>query len=378
MTDLQQRVLYHSIQPTSIQQVYTQQNTVDFLISVGEGRSLVPNSVRVCGDMRILSDVSDSSSVSASGRAIDKNIGAHAFIDAINTNFSSVGNIENLQNYPRYVNMDSVASMSDLDMLNSINACELRGVSQAYQEDLCKGITPTFGTGTAVNADTDFSIKPLCCLNKMSQDNNGLPMAKSGMVRLQLTLARNADAVFGELQDLNTGYELRNLHLTFKSVADNNANEAITMGIVNSFKSNLLSGSATITTNADAVADSVSMNFIPNKHESVNVFNSYKLENIKGITQVEYIFNSQTNSLITFPISDRTEMLERFVDSMTNTSHNQVSLSTFTNNNTFCLGVPFDEPIDLRNNRFTLQIASSVDQNEPVNCFMYFHSRRGL
>ena len=322
MSDLQQRVLYHSIQPTSIQQVYTQQNTVDFLISVGEGRSLVPNSVRICGDMRVLSDVSDSTSLSLNGRVIDKNVGAHAFVDAINTNFSSVGNIENLQNYPRYVAMDAVSSMSDLDMLNSRNSCELRGVNQAFMEDMCQGIAPALGTGTAVTLDTDWSLKPLCCLNKMSQDNNGLPMSKSGVVRLQLTLARNADAVYGQLQDLSTGYELRNLHCTFKSVADNNANEPITMGIVNSFKSNLLSGEATITTNADAVADSVSMNFIPNKHESVNVFNSYKLEDIRGLTQVEYIFNSQTNSLITFPISDRTEMLERFVDSMTNTSHN--------------------------------------------------------
>ena len=379
MSDLQQRVLYHSIQPTSIQQTYTQNSQVDFSISVGEGRSLVPNSVRICGDMRVLSDINDSTSRSTGKRTINGNCGAHCFIDGINVNFSSVGNIENFTSgYARYVNMDAVASMNELDMLNSINQCELRGTTQAYTTDLCQGIESTLGTGTQLKVDADFSIKPLCCLNKMSTDNNGLPMAKSGIVRLQLSLARNADAIFGQAQDVNTGYELYNLHCTFKSVADNNANEQITMGIVNSFKSNLLSGSATITTNADAVADSVSMNFIPNKHESVNVFDSYKLENIKGLTEIEYIFNSQTNSLITFPISDRTEMLERFIDSMQNTSHNQVSIDKYVANSSFCLGIPFDEPIDLRSNRFTFQCQSDVDQNDPVNCFMYFHSRRAL
>ena len=86
-------------------------------------------------------------------------------------------------------------------MLNSINQCELRGTTQAYTTDLCQGIESTLGTGTQLKVDADFSIKPLCCLNKMSTDNNGLPMAKSGIVRLQLSLARNADAIFGQAQD---------------------------------------------------------------------------------------------------------------------------------------------------------------------------------
>lgn len=378
MSDLQQRVLYHSVQPQSVQNVYTQNNQVDFLISVGEGRSLVPNSVRVLADLRVLSDATDSTSRSASGRTIDPNLGGHALLDAVAVNMSSVGMVENIQHYARYVATDAVASLNELDMLNSSNQAELRAVNELCSTVYCQGIAPTITTGTAQTLDADFSLKPLCCLNKMNTDVNGLAMAKSGMVRLQLTLARNADAIYGPLADVNTGYELRDLRCTFKSVADNKAEDVVTMGLVNSFKSNVLSGSATISTNADAMADSVSMNFIQNQHESVPVYNSYKLENIQGLEQVEYIFNSQTNSLITFPITDRTEMLERFIDSMQNTSHNQVSIDKYRSNGSFCLGLPFDEPIDLRSNRFTLQLTSTVNQDFPVNCFMYFHSRRQL
>ena len=49
--DLQQRVLYHMSEPISSQSSYTQFNSVDLPISVGQGRSLVENSVRICADV---------------------------------------------------------------------------------------------------------------------------------------------------------------------------------------------------------------------------------------------------------------------------------------------------------------------------------------
>ena len=42
--DLQQRKLFHHVEPQSIQSTYTQFTQTDFLISVGAGRSLVRNS----------------------------------------------------------------------------------------------------------------------------------------------------------------------------------------------------------------------------------------------------------------------------------------------------------------------------------------------
>jgi hypothetical protein len=244
--------------------------------------------------------------------------------------------------------------------------------------DLAQGIAPTLTTGTAVIEDADFSIKPLCCLNKMDQNVNGLPMARSGIIRLGVVLADNLDAIFGQKADLNCGYELRNLRCDFKSVPDSKTPEEVTMGIVNDFKSNVLSGEATISTNVAALCDSVAINFIQNQHESVPVYNSYKMENVQGLDQVQYLFNSQSNSLVTYPITDRTEMLQRFIEAMTDTSHNQVSIDKYRSNSGWAIGLRFDEQIDLSNNVFTLQLGSTVNQNFPVNCFMYFFSRRTL
>ena len=210
----------------------------------------------------------------------------------------------------------------------------------------------------------------------MDSSVNGLPMARSGIIRLGLVLADNLDAIFGQKADINCGYELRNLRCHFKSVPDSKTSEQVVMGIVHNFKSNLLSNEATISTNVAAMCDSVGINFIQNQHESVQVYNSNKMENVQGLEQIQYLFNNQSNSLVTYPITDRTEMLERFIEAMDNTSHNQVSIDKYRANAGFAVGLKFDEQIDLRNNVFTLQLASTVDQNYPVNCFMYFFSRR--
>ncbi|MGI9554753.1 MAG: hypothetical protein ACR2M6_02160, partial [Vampirovibrionia bacterium] len=301
MSDLMPRVIYHSVEPQSKQDVYTSSNKPQFLISVGSGRSLVPNSVRILADVRVLSDVNDSTSVSGGSRCFDRNLGGHAFINTVSVNMSNIGTVETNTAYARLVGMDAIASLNEYDMLNSDKACELRGVNQQFMTDIASGITPTLTTGTPVNVDADFSIKPQCCLNKMDSSINGLPMARSGIIRLGIVLADNMDAIFGQKADLNSGYELRNLRCDFKSVPDSRVPEEVQMGIVDNFKSNVLSNVATISTNVAAMAESVAVNFIQNQHESVPVYNSYKMENVQGLEQIQYLFNSQSNSLVTFP-----------------------------------------------------------------------------
>jgi hypothetical protein len=108
--DLIQRVLYHQVQPQSIQSKYNEYNQLDFLISVGEGRSLVPGSVRICADLLV---ESATATRSTAGRTFNRNCGGHSFIDSIQVSFaggkngSAAGLIENSQNYARYVNMDA-------------------------------------------------------------------------------------------------------------------------------------------------------------------------------------------------------------------------------------------------------------------------------
>ena len=371
-SDLVQRVLYHSVQPQSIQASYTEYSSCDFLINVGEGRSLLPGTVRITGELRV-NEAANTRSLGK--RTFTPNCGAHSFCDSISCQSQNQGLLENIQNYPRYVNMDATASMASLDMLNSKNQCELRATLQKTTTDYCLGITPNLTTGTPVVENVDFSFKPLMCLNKADRD---LPMARTGTITLQLNLARNMSALFGAAQDAATAYELINLKCHYKSIMDNQNPAPINMGVVYNVKSNILSNTASISANVPAVCDSVAISFIPNSHENVPLYDSHKLENLEGLEEVQYIFNDQSNSLITYNITDRTEMVERFIDSMRNTSHNQVSMDKFKANSAFCLGLNFEAPIDLSKNRFTCQIQSGVNNLNPSNVFLYFFARASI
>ena len=373
-SDLQQRVLYHQVTPQSEKTTYTQFDQCSFLLSVGTGRSLLPQSVRVLGDIRLNRGADKFGN---GGQCWDKNIGAGSFIDSISVQTQNQGLLENIQNYARYVAMDSCATLNELDMLNSINMCELKVVNELQSLTLAKGIAPSLTTGTPVVRDPDFSVKPLCCVNKMSRD---LPFDKSGIVTLQLNLQRDMTAVFGSAQDSNTTYEIRNLRVTYKSIADPKDPSPTEMGVVYNIKSNILSGTASISANVPAVCDSVAISFIQDQHDSVPVYNSYKLENVQGLEEVQYLFNDSTNSLIAYVIRDQTEMVERFLDAISNSSHNQVSQQKWRSNGGFALGLNFEEPVDLSTNRFTMQLGSAATNlnQYPINCYMYFMARASV
>jgi len=364
--ELIQRVLYHQVQPQSIQATYNEYNQLDFLISVGEGRSLLPGSVRILADLRV-----NETGLTRSTGAItyNRNCGGHAFIDSVQVQTQNQGLLENLQNYGRYVNMDANASLDNLDMLDSRQACELRAPSQAVATDMCEGIVSSVGGGDNITNDADFSIKPLVCLNKMNRD---LPFSKSGIVTVQLTLARNMSALFGQNQTVDANYSLSNVRCCYKSIVEPMDKSPVNMGVIYSVKSNILSGTASISANVPAVCESVAINFIQNQHENAQVYDNYKNESVQGLEELQFIMNDQTNSLVTYQLTDQTEILERFIDSMRNTSHNQVSLQKFRSNCAFACGLNFEEPVDLSNNRFTLQITSGVTNQYPVNVFMYF------
>ena len=376
MADLRQSKLYHEVKPSSEQQVYTEMNQPTFLISVGSGRSLVKNSVRLIGDIRVKLDANN---VNTGGRLFNRNAGAHVFFNSVTTSFAggqgpgaASGIIENLQSYPRWVAMNGVASLNELDMLNGKNQCELRGVNNAVMADYAEAITSDLGTGTDPTQDPDFSLKPECCLNRMT--GGDLPFNKTGIITLMTSLSRNMEALFGGNQDINTNYEIRNLRCTYRSVLDSKVPEATVMNLEYPIKTNILTGTATLSTNVPAVCSGVSMNFIQTQHVGAQVFDSNRMENPAQLQSIHFMMNDKTNSLVTYKLEDTTEILERFVDSLYNSGHNQVSLDKFRSNNAFGAGLNFDGGVDLSSNRFTVQVASGINNAYPCNVYQYFHS----
>jgi len=373
-SSLSQKMLYHEVQPQSVKDAYSQYDNVDFLISPGPNRALVANSVRVIAELAVHST---GNTRTASGIHFDPRIGGHTFIDSLQVNFSAGGLKENISAYPRYVAMNSVASLADSDMLNGIHACELKATSEVATEAYCNGIKPNLTTATEYTENVDFSIKPMCALNKMR--GGDLPFAKSGIVTLTLNLARNESALYGTSQTTTANYSLSNLRCTFNTVPDFKTNEPIEMRTINTVKSNVLSGNANISANVNAVCDAVSISFLEQSQENVSVWNTHNLSDVKGWAETQYIMNSATNSLVTYRITDKTELLERFISSMYNSGHNSVSVDKFrANKGSGCMGLDFDASIDLSVNRFTLQLQSGVGSGvtgTPYVCWMFFHSK---
>ncbi len=376
MSDLMQRVSHAQVEPNSKQSVYTQFNSPVFNISAGKGRSIVRNSIRIVGDLRVLSD--NAGTRTTAGRCFDKNIGGSAFIDTISVRTLNQGNLETIENFARYVKTDSCASKNEYDMLNASNACELMCVNQLQAIKYSNGVAPTLGTGTPVIKDIDFSIKPLCCLNKTSRD---IPFSKTGAIELQISLAKDQNALYGGDQDANSNYEIRNLRCQYKTIPEQQDPSPVVMDIVYNVKSNMLSGSTSISTNISAPCYAMVANFIQVQHNSVNVFNSYALEDIKQLSEVQMLFNeSISNSLIAYNMTDQTEMLDRALDAIGASSHNQVSKDKWKSNDAWALGLNFEDEVDLQDNRFTMNIRTDASNlnTYPYDVYMYFFSRREM
>ena len=364
-------IIFHSAQPEARQDSYVEFNNVDFVLAVGEGRSLMRNSVRINGDILITND----GTTRSNGRVyLDNRIGVHSTIDSIQTSFSGAGGVkEVIQNYGRWCTMDAIGTIYEDDYNSAKYQCEQRAPTQVCSGKNAKG-EETLNSGTNITDNLDFSIKPLCVLNKMSGDH--LPFEKSGDIRLTVNLARNMSALMGDNQGSGATYELSNLHVSYSSVPTqgNPASTATTMRSVYNVKSTILSGSANIQAQVPSMADACSISFQSQDRENVNIFSNYDCNTVQGIRQVEFLFNDATNKYITYQMNDQNEMIHRYVDSFRNTGHQQMSLDKFRTNTGFGIGLHFGGFIDLSNQRFGVQIDSDIDNSKPMNIYLYFHS----
>ena len=370
---MESTIIYHQAEPEALQSVYQEFNNCDFVLNVGAGRSLVRNSIRVCGDLRI---TSDGVTRTTGQNYFDFRIGVHSFVDSLQVVFGGASNggvKENIQNYARWAAMQSVASLNEDDYLNASNLVELRAPNQLCVERFADGEI-TSQTTAPQTIDFDFAMKPYCILNKMSGDH--LPFEKSDEIRLTLNLARNISALMGSLAGNTSTYELRNLRVQYQSVETQMDPMAtsIMMRSVYNVKSSIQSSSANVTAQVPAVCDAVSASFQRQDEENTNVFNNYALAQVPSISRVQFLFNSATNKYITYEIDDQNTMLEKYIESFKNTGHNQCYLDTFRTNGGFGIGLDFDGMVDLSRQQFSVQLSSQITNQYPYNIYLYFHS----
>ena len=369
-------IVYHTADVEATQDFYVEYNNVDFILAVGPGRSLVQNSVRLIGDVRILDENGAIPDNSGGEGFIGFNhrIGCHSFIESCQTTFSGLqgGIKENIQNYARWVYMSSTATLADTDYNSAALQCEHRAPNQVTSQAYAGGCL-TRGT-TPIQTDLDFSVRPLCILNRMEGDH--LPFEKSGDIRLTFNLARNIAALQGVKAGNGAAYQLRNLRLSYNSVPTVGtwSDTATSMRSVYNIKSTLLSGSANVAAQVPAVCDAVSCSFQRQSDENVNVVSNLKCNVLPGIRNLQFQFNNSTSQYVTYEMNDNNEMLHRYLDSFSHTGYNQTYLANFRDNQSFGVGLEFKGFIDLTQQQFGIQITSDITNADPYNLYSYFHS----
>ena len=365
---------YSQSEPEAKKSTYTEFDSLDFVINVGEGRALVKNSVKLMGNLRLNSTGTTAATADV---ALNHAIGIHAVIDSTQVNFGDgpkAGNVENLQNYARLVKMVSAGTQDANDYNNASNLMELRCASQALAgATQIQRSTRVAGGQAAVLTDQDFACKLHICLNKMDGDN--LAYSKTGPIRVSLNLAKNLAALEGALVGSVANYSLSDVRLAYSAMDEPKGPSQSVMRTAYSFKSSVLSTTANISAVVPAVCDSVTISAQRQDRESTNVFSNYQLEEVRNFKSIQYMFNDNTSKYISYVIESKEEALEKGVESLVASGVNGVfSAGKLQRNGNFMLGLPFNGFIDLSNQRFNLQLVSDINSQHPYNLFLYFHS----
>lgn len=353
---------YVTVYPENLKNTYQAFDSVDFVMTF-ENMALLPNSVRIKGDLQIVNPDADV--------AMDSSVGAHCLFQSIQTSFQSIGNVENFQEYPRYVKMVSDVTMRPDDHNNSEATCELRSPDNSISSLCLQGCASNRSATNSALLPVDFSIRPKFCLNNMSGPLN---FSKSGAVRVNVKLARDEAAFF--LVNDQTGdiqYKIQNLRLCYLTAAPAKSNK-VSMRTKLNIKQSVLSQFANVSTKVPAVCNSVSCSFQPQSDENNKLKNNTKTCVLPNVQELQFLFNDNQDEYVTFVIKDRAELLDRYIESFARSGSNNVSLEKLHHNQSYGIGLNFGQMIDLSNQKFNVQITSDVKNTYPYTLYMYFHS----
>ncbi len=382
---MSENLVYHSVKPSNDLQGsagFTEYNTIDFNL-VADGRKLVPNTIRVCG--QLLVEKAGTAVTTTQDIKLDHTIGAHGFFESWQCETEQQV-LENLQNYPRYCAMEAAVHTQDGDYCSGEYQAELRGPLPYNGKINCERVAPNAVSAVAAArlaaspVESTFAIKPRVCFNR--QQGGMYSFSKKGAIKISCNLARNGHALSGGDTVAGTAtYQLKNVRLTFQSVPDDGKQDKILMDSYVSIKSSMVSSQAHISARVPSKAvKGVSISFLRQAQEGSLLENVYALEPLPQLAEVEYGFRDTLNNFITYPIKDLGEALERGITSMEHgrPHNNSCNPSMRKANKGYILGTDFDgQFVDLSGQKFGLQLKSNFSgiASDTRLVFMYFHAQ---
>ena len=153
------------------------------------------------------------------------------------------------------------------------------------------------------------------------------------------------------------------------------------MNSVVSVKQALNSNAGNISARVPAKACSgVMISFIEQDHENKDKENSYALERLPNIDEVQYLFNNSTSQGVSYVIDDAGELISRGLDALSEAGHQQANPNLLAANGGYLIGLDFKDTIDLSAQKFNVQIRNqtpAITSNARL-VFLYFLNRISL
>jgi len=379
-------VRYHSVNPENTKEIYQEFDNIDFLMSA-ENRSFVAGSFRLCGNVQMVWPTTPNPVVPGVvyqpldiKTAYDGFTGSHCFVDRIDVSFQEAGNIENLSYYPRYQSCKAQATLAKEDLFNSAYTAENRVPSEKLSNAMLKGMCDiAHVSDTTLNSSfvtpLDFSLKLDFCLNNVI-NSAVVPYAKTGDLRLKLTLARNLSILFGDSRiGSEITYKLTNLRVLYQSVPDDGKYlPQYTMRVMTSIKSSMQSTYSNLSYKVPMVCDSFYATAILQSEEDNALVNGLQNERIPNVSELQIIWNDTMNQQITYSLVNEEEILNNFITAVkrSQVGSNNAGLNTLASNNGWGLGLNFGQLVDLSKTKLGLNIKSSISSGNPYVLYAFF------
>lgn len=384
---MEREYLLHEVQPEVILESYGEFSNVDLFLTF-EGRKMLFNSVRILFDIEVDGLAGLDNITTAKSLFYNHTVGGHGFLESVETQVGG-SSVENLQEYARYVAMKTSSTKSSSDLCNGSSACEgkvpcsrlsnyaIRGFPSGFlSEDAgTQGVVGAYAN--SITTPLDVSIKPDICLN--NSPNTSISYRKVGNqpVRVSVRLARNFSALFGADMSSAVSYKLSNVRLTFASVLDDGSDDAETLlRCKSNIKTSFTGDFANIQAIVPQPANAVSISFQPQGNENRAKLDNYQMYAPPNVRKVQFLFNDSTNQYVSYQLENREEILERGIESFSDTGGNEASLYKLVGNNGYIIGLNFGEYVPLMNGqKFNVQLTSDIGtQNIPYLAYMYFHT----
>lgn len=372
-------IKYHSTQPENFKEFYEEQEIIDFVLSFPADK-IESGSIRINADVQLVDDAGEAISDIVTKKIFLNGLcGSHAFFDNVNCSTELLGNIENLSYYNRLQSTKAVASLTEQTVFNSEYICELRCPDELVAGNMLKGVneyvlalagTTALQVGTI---PTDFSMKLDCAFNNFVGDVF-VPYVKTGDMKISLRVAPETTALWGD-DTIGTSikYRFSNLNCSFRSISDDGVySKQYAYMIKGDLKQSIQSNFTNITTKFPLQnCSSMFASFIPQSLDNTNEGDSLACHQLPSVDELQFLFNDSSNQLITYQLDNQQEILDNFVQSVGSTV-NACSLSNVYANKSWGIGLPFSAPMNLANQKLSLNLKSQINSSYPYVMYAFF------